>query len=345
MRLLYFTPLTYPSRFGNRLQVMKMSAAFSTQADFALVLAKLHVPQEQIFEEYSIKKPFTVREVGLALLWPRSFWQAWRLVALISEADAGTVFYTRDVLMAFWLTFLSRRFRENYFFELHTLSRFPRWIYRRVLVSSRGIITTNARKKDDVVRIFGVDRGRVLVRGNGIDLEEFAALPGKEEARRQLGITTFKPLVVYAGTVAQNYGAGVMDVARRLLGGEAEIRVISGEHKTLLLTTVAADILIAPYLAANDHFRLFMSPMKIKEYMAAGRAMIVSDLPAIREILDESAAFFVAPGDAQALADMIRFVIAHPDEAAERAQHAEERARDFTWTKRAEDIIHFIESW
>ena len=283
-------------------------------------------------------------EVGLALARPRSFWQAWRSVPIISKADARTVFYTRDVLMAFWLTFLSKRFRENYFFELHTLSRFPHWVYRLVLVNSRGIITTNARKKDDVARIFGIDRGCLLVRGNGIDLEEFAALPDKEEARRQLRITTFKPLVVYAGTVAQNYGAGVMDMARRLLGDEAEIRVISGEHKTLLLMMIAADILVAPYLAANDHFRLYMSPMKIKEYMAAGRVMIVSDLPAIREMLDESAAFFVEPGNAQALTDMIRFVITHPDEAAKRSRCAQERARDFTWAKRAEDIIHFIES-
>ena len=47
--------------------------------------------------------------------------------------------------------------------------------------------------------------------------------------------------------------------------------------------------------------------------MAAGRAIVASDLPAIREVLrDGENALLVAPGDAAALAAAIAAVIADP---------------------------------
>ncbi len=346
MKLYYLTPLTYPARFGNRLQVMKMSAAFAQKADCVLVAAALRSPLRDIFKEYAIRNPFMVQEVGHARLLPRSFWQARRLLPIIAAAEHDSIFYTRDVLTAFWLLLFSERFYANYFFELHTLARFPRWMYRRVLSHARGVITTNAQKKDDMVHLFGIDSSRILVWGNGVDLAEFAVLSERADARRELGISTEKLLVVYAGTVAENYGARVIEEAQQILTGEVEIRVVSGEARSVALHSMAAaDILIAPYLAADDHFRLYMSPIKIKEYMAAGRPMIVSDLPAVREMVDESCAFFAEPGSARSLADAIRFVMAHPDEAASRAKMARVRAESFTWEKRAEDIIQFIERY
>lgn len=344
MKLYYLTPLTFPSRYVNRVQVMKMTAAFARMADVTLVVANLSVPIEQIYAEYGVTTPFDVKEVGLATTWPRSVWQAWRLRRVVNATGQGALFYARDVLMTLWLSFFSRRFTSRYFFELHTLTRFPVWVYRRVLTRARGIITTNERKKEDIMRLFGIEYDRIFVRGNGVDIKEFDALPAKKEARLELGISISKPLVVYAGTRAEYYGARVIEEAQKLLTEEAEIRVISGEARAkALLYMAAADIVIAPYLSANEHFRLYMSPMKVKEYMASGRPMIVSDLPAVREIVDESAAWLVESGNAHMLADAIRFVIAHPQEAQERAHHARALAEQMTWDTRAEDIIHFME--
>lgn len=345
MKLLYLTPLTFPSRYANRVQVLKMTAAFAHTADATLAVARLNEPLDAVRNMYGVSAAFTVSEVGLARFYPRSMAQAWRLRRVVRQAEQGTVFYARDVLMVLWLSFFSRRFRNNYFFELHTLTRFPKWVYRHVLTHARGIITTNERKKDDMMRIFGIETNRILVRGNGVDLAEFDALPAKEEARRILDISTSGPLVVYAGTMAEYYGSRVIEETRQLLASDAEIQVVSGEARArALLYMAAADILIAPYLSANDHFRYYMSPMKVKEYMTTGRPIVVSDLPAIREIVDDRAAWLVAPGDARALADAIRFIMAHPKEGEARAHEARMRVEQVTWDMRAQDIIHFMET-
>lgn len=323
---------------------MKTSAALSKQADFALYIGKAHLPFSVLFREYNIDTPFRVEEMGLSRARPQSFWMARRYRALIQKSDPATIWYTRDVLLAFWLTFFCQAFRQRYVFELHTLARFPRLIYRRVLSHARCIITTNERKKKDIETIFGISTDKILVAGNGIDLAEFAALPSQEEARKQLGLTISKPLIVYAGTDAKEYGTGVLRNVQNILQTDAEILIVSGESRNrALLHMAAADILVAPYLDANEHFRHYMSPMKIKEYMAMGRPIIASDLPAVREILDDSSAFFAEPGNAQSLAEAIRLAVKNPAEADTRRDLAHKQAESFVWDRRASDILDFIE--
>ena len=56
-------------------------------------------------------------------------------------------------------------------------------------------------------------------------------------------------------------------------------------------------VLPNPASAISTHFT---SPLKLFEYMAAGRAIVASDLPAIREVLrDGENALLVTPGDAE----------------------------------------------
>lgn len=344
MKLFYLTPLTFPSRYANRLQVMKMTAAFSRFVDVQLYIARW-VEREQVFREYAIRDTFPVKEIGEPRWCVRSLSYARKLLLYIHANDEEAVWYVRDVLMTFFLTFLSTRFRHNYFFELHTLTRFPRFMYRRILRNARGIITTNEKKKDDIVRVYSVDPACILVFGNGIDLEEFAALPTKESARRMMVLEVKKPLIVYTGTVARAYGTDVIEHARGILQAEAEFIIVSGKPRgTALLHIAAADIVVAPYLDENDHFRYYMSPMKLKEYMAADKPIVVSDLPAVREIVAENTAFFVPAGNVDAFVEMIRYVIAHPEEAAAKAHVAREAVRKFSWDKRAEAIIEFIKA-
>ena len=99
-----------------------------------------------------------------------------------------------------------------------------------------------------------------------------------------------------------------------------------------------ADVLVLP----NPPSRMsaaYTSPLKLFEYMAAGRPIVGSDLPSLREVLrpDENAVL-VEAGDPGALAAGIARVLGDPGLAARLAARAREDVIEWTWDKRAERL-------
>jgi glycosyltransferase involved in cell wall biosynthesis len=73
--------------------------------------------------------------------------------------------------------------------------------------------------------------------------------------------------------------------------------------------------------------------------MAAGRPIVASDLPALREILrDGENALLVEPGNPQALTAAIRRVKEDAALGRRLAAHAAADVRQFTWARRAERL-------
>ena len=96
-----------------------------------------------------------------------------------------------------------------------------------------------------------------------------------------------------------------------------------------------------PASAISTHFT---SPLKLFEYMAAGRAIVASDLPAIREVLrHEVNALLVAPGDPASLAFGIERLLADPQLATKLAGNALSDVDDYTWSRRAERLETLFE--
>jgi glycosyltransferase involved in cell wall biosynthesis len=92
-----------------------------------------------------------------------------------------------------------------------------------------------------------------------------------------------------------------------------------------------------PPSAISTHFT---SPLKLFEYMAAGRAIVASDLPAIREVLrHETNAVLVRPGDPEALSAGIRRLAADRDLAERLARRAFDDVAQYTWERRAERLV------
>jgi len=99
-----------------------------------------------------------------------------------------------------------------------------------------------------------------------------------------------------------------------------------------------ADILVLPNTASAISTR-FTSPLKLFEYMAAGRPIVASDLPSIREILrDGENAMLVAPGDPSALAGAVQRLLADSELAARLARAALDQVPAYSWDRRAERL-------
>ena len=81
------------------------------------------------------------------------------------------------------------------------------------------------------------------------------------------------------------------------------------------------------------------SPLKLFEYMAAGKAIVASRLPSLGEVLtDEVNAVLVTPGDADALAGGIRRLVNDPALRAALGSAARDAVAEYSWDRRAERL-------
>jgi glycosyltransferase involved in cell wall biosynthesis len=99
-----------------------------------------------------------------------------------------------------------------------------------------------------------------------------------------------------------------------------------------------ASILVLPNTASATSDR-YTSPLKLFEYLSLGRAIVASDLPALREVLSDGVtALLVPPGRPDALAQAIQRLAEQPALMRALAQRAAELAPRFTWRARAERL-------
>jgi glycosyltransferase involved in cell wall biosynthesis len=288
---------------------------------------------------------------------------------LSSLSDADTVVYTRTAVL---VPLCARRFPVCY--EVHGLSK--RFFWRAPFRQARLIVTvTNALRR--LLSARGIPPRAVCVAPDGVDMSLFAGPADKKECRVACGLPPRAALVGYAGRFAvfgQEKGIAVLIRAMSrisadypharllLVGGPASFvpgyyaladRCGLGRRNVIYIPHVpahavprllrACDALAIP-LPLSDFAAYYTSPLKLFEYMASGVPVIASDLPALREIINEENAFFARPGDDADWAHALSVVLARPDAARARALRALVDVRHYTWHTRAERILACMSS-
>jgi glycosyltransferase involved in cell wall biosynthesis len=105
-----------------------------------------------------------------------------------------------------------------------------------------------------------------------------------------------------------------------------------------------ASVLVLPNPASAISSQ-FTSPLKLFEYMASGRPIVASDLPAVREVLTPDVdAVLVAPGHAASLAAGIHRVLSDPELGARLSHAAAAAVLDYTWDRRAERLETLLQT-
>ena len=106
----------------------------------------------------------------------------------------------------------------------------------------------------------------------------------------------------------------------------------------------AATVLVLPNPPSAISER-YTSPLKLFDYLTIGRAIVASDLPAIREILDDGkTAWLVPAGDEHALGAALTQLRDDPARTAALARAARALAPRYTWDARAERIEAALEA-
>lgn len=309
MRLAYILNQRFPTEKAYGHQVTKMVEAFRR----AGAEVALFVPTRQ---NTTGRDPFSLHRVASPdFYWPglldrvafsiKNFIAARRLVRA-ARAWKPEVIYTRDPSVAPFADVV----------EAHK----PMRPYPRMIAISQTL-------KSELVRR-GARSENILVAHDGVDLSDFEVAATKR--------TQFTAM--YAGSLFPWKGVEVLKAAAKKLP-DIVCEIISGKQPAEIPALLkSADVLVLPQLDSPES----QSPLKMFEYMAAQKPIIASDIPQLREVLNERNAFLVPPGDAEALARVISYVREHTNEAQGRAAQAYRDVQEYTWDKRAQKILAFI---
>ena len=372
MKIAVIAQGTIPAQTANSIQNMKMAGAFVGLGIEVKVFAPGKDPEidwRQLANHYGLEQQFEILWIPI-----RSFWRrydfAFSSVRAAQEWGADLV-YTRLPQAA---TVAGERGLPT-IFELHDMpsGAMGPWLLRRFLKAPgarRLVVNTNHLKQKIQKRYQIPDEENVLLLApNGVDLQRYEDLPTPELARKKLGL----PETFTAGYTGHLYkGRGIeliLELARRLpnvrflfVGGRPEdvawrkqqasdlahaqfIGFVS--NADLPLYQAACDVLLMPHErkvagSSGADISEFTNPLKMFEYLASGRPILVSDLPILREVLNEENAILLPIGDAQSWESALTTLMASPARRAELSKAGEKTAAQFSWEKRAARVLRDI---
>ena len=101
----------------------------------------------------------------------------------------------------------------------------------------------------------------------------------------------------------------------------------------------AADILIVPNNPISKESTDYTSPIKLFAHMASDVPLLVSDLPSLRTIVNEEEVFFFEAGSHESLRAQVTYVLSAGEEAKKRSIASRESSKQYTWSRRAQQII------
>ncbi|MDI6401473.1 glycosyltransferase [Balneolaceae bacterium ANBcel3] len=213
----------------------------------------------------------------------------------------------------------------------------------------------------------GIPAEKIVTAHDGIDAEQFANPMEKEKARDSLGLAKDKKIVTYLGRLYENRKIdNVLKLAQQyreslflVVGGPDESAkqlkevaeklnlqnvVFTGQvpHETITQYLYASDVMLALWSSEVKTMK-YCSPLKLFEYMGAGRIIVAHGFPTILEVLkDKKNALICKP---ESIDDLIKktgtaLSMTYPNELAEKAR--EDVFENYTWAKRTEKIFSGI---
>lgn len=214
----------------------------------------------------------------------------------------------------------------------------------------------------------GVPGDKISVLPNAASLTRLHPLSKDQGVMARLGISEQSVVIGYVGSFAKYEGLDVLvhacaDLARsgvdftlviagcdprgenligpalvdlaQTLGIAGRLRML-GQLSRAEVPTIYSIIDIAPIPRKDFPVTRLVTPLKVIEAMAMGKAVVVSDLPPLQEVVGEGAACTFPAGDPLALSRILSDLCASPDRREALGRAARQRIEaNYSWPDRA----------
>ncbi|MGE5375111.1 MAG: glycosyltransferase family 4 protein [Bacteroidota bacterium] len=365
MKIAAIAGSTVPSDTANSLQVMKACQALvQIGHDVTLLVPGVRNASVDLRAQYGLQTDFPIEWLSSSSR--RMF--TWDAVGRARTLGAGLIYTWFPQSAVFGLL---RGMPVLFEIHIQPTGRFgPVWHRLFTKLPGRRRIASITRALVDLLEHdfnLHVPPQEIVIAPNGVDLERFASLPDPVAARRQTGLRESPTVMctghLYAGRGAELFlalaeslpqahfvwvGGRPEDVSDWKQRARSENITFTGfiPNRDLPVYQAAADILLMPYgtsimgSSGTADSAAVASPMKMFEYMAAGRAIVTSDLPVIREVLDEDSAVFCQPGEIHDWRLVIESLLDDETHRARLGHQAKLKVQDYTWVARAGHIMN-----
>lgn len=366
MKISFIMNVRMPTEKAHGYQIAKMCEALAAAgAEVSLFTpTRKNDIQQDVFSYYGVDANFSVNYVsafdGLAFFQGSRFGfyvQAlsflWGLRRVSISYD--TVIITRNPEIA-WL-YVRKGYRV--FYDAHNFPSHGVGLMQLLLRDVSGVIA-NSYGTAEAFRCAGITN--VFVAPNAVDLEQFVRAGLRE--RSGLGLPSGS-IAMYVGHLYEWKGVGAVIKAARqsnredltfvFVGGTdrdlAFYRDKTSDMKNVLFVghrsrneipvfLKSADVLLLPNIPSTQESISYTSPIKMFEYMASGVPIVASDLPSIREVLDDTNSILVEAGNPTELLTGITRALG--EDAKGKALRAKKQVKEYTWSARAQKILGFI---
>lgn len=368
MKIAYLASSKIPSREANSVHVMKMvNAIRANGVDCILVVPKYKglpaIEGEDLFSHYGVST-FPI----VFFPWhqfPTSKYIYSIALAVYLKLRGVDLVYTRD----FYPALHSTLFRIPTIMEFHSMPNWGRGLYKplakrfycsRFLL--KNIVISEAMRQLFLAEKIPPDKLEVAHDGS----DESVAKPNSYPLTG-----AFK--VGYVGHLYQGRGIDlIIELARR--NSNIDFHLAGGTDKDIKYWTEktklhnlhfqgfispkgtdafrkSCDVLLAPYQRkvlisdGKTDSSGYMSPLKIFEYMSAGKAIIASDLPVLREVLNNKNAMLCDP-DKVEVWDQALLKLKNDSDFYDKLAHSalKDFEQNYVWKVRAKNLLReFIE--
>lgn len=373
MRITYLFDRPLPANETDSEQALHTVAALARAgADVTLVLpsSKHGRPDiDAIRAHYCVRGDFTIDSVAQPFVWQADARKLWHALFARSRAVGSDVLYTRN----FPTLFAAAYHEQPYAYETYRpwFDQFrPLAPAFRKALSTRyalGAVLHSAYAQSRYLAI-GVAPERLTVVHNGYDPLLLSRAPEREQARRELGLPADRPIVAYTGHINATKGIetivsmaeqtpqalfllvghdGKHGLIERLARRVENVQLVAWQpFERVAFYLKAADVLLLPPSARGlSLIGNTVLPMKVFQYLAAGRAILAPRTPDLVELLEDGRnARLVAPGDVRGAARALAQLLQDPSLCRRLGEGARATSLDLTWDARAQKILRFLEA-
>lgn len=370
--LIYVSQGNIPSRWAHTFNTMHMAAWFHRREPSSLLLAQrswrdLFRPAFDVEDWYGLAEPMPMKRLLRPGCPPGPVFSFTRDPAFDRLAlnwirrHTPRLLYTRSEPFAF--DYMQSDLDRPIVVETHLdpeHKAFRR--LRKVAGDARllGVVTSHPGLRKRYVKK-GFREDQVLAAPNGVDLERFDPSADRAEARRRLGWDPDRPVILYSGHLYPHKGAdklpaiarGLPDVDLVCVGGRPEevdalradaagianLRLLGFQPQAAIPDFIAAaDICLLPNQADHPE-AAHTCPLKLFEYLAGGRPVIATGIPALTFILRDHENARLVADRPEAFVEACRQLLDTPTLAEALAENGLETVRDCSWQARADRIF------